>query len=67
MFLFKFIGAIVAVVVLVPVVVVVCLPYVLLVSLVDKDDYWPSVWWRIKRVASTTADLAGIIGASGAG
>ena len=65
-FLVKFIGGIIATTILVPLVVLVCLPYLLLVSLVDRKDYWSSFWWRTKRLAAATADVVGIIGTSAA-
>ena len=65
-FLIKFIGGIIAMVVFVPLVVLICLPYLLLVSLVDRDEYWASFWWRTKRLASATANIASIIGMSAA-
>jgi hypothetical protein len=66
-FLIKVIGGIIAAVILVPLVVLICLPYLLLVSLVDRGEYWSSFWWRTKRLASATANIAGIIGMSAAG
>jgi hypothetical protein len=66
-FLIKVIGGIIATVILVPLVVLICLPYLLLVSLVDRGEYWSSFWWRTKRLASATANIAGIIGMSAAG
>jgi hypothetical protein len=63
-FLIKVIGGILATVILVPLVVLICLPYLLLVSLVDRGEYWSSFWWRTKRLASATANIAGIIGMS---
>jgi hypothetical protein len=65
-FLIKFIGSIIATIVLVPLVIVICFPYLLLVSLVDREEYWSSFWWRTKRLAAATADITGIIGASAA-
>jgi hypothetical protein len=59
----KIIGSILAIVILVPLVVLLCLPYLLLASLADKGEYWSSFWWRTKRLASAVAPLAGIIGA----
>jgi len=63
-FLIKFIGGVIAMVILVPLVVLICLPYLLLVSLVDRGEYWSSFWWRTKRLASATANIASIIGMS---
>jgi len=59
----RFVCALVAVFVLVPIVVVVCTPYLLLASTADRGEYWSSFWWRMKRLASSTADVAGVIGA----
>jgi hypothetical protein len=65
-FFVKLVGGIIAMVVLVPLVVLICLPYLLLVSLVDRGEYWSSFWWRTKRLASATANIASIIGMSAA-
>jgi hypothetical protein len=65
-FLIKFIAGITAIIVFVPLVIVICLPYLLLVSLVDRGDYWSSFWWRTQRLASATAYIAGAIGVSAA-
>ena len=65
-FLIKLIGAILATAILVPLVVLICLPYLLLVSLVDRGAYWSSFWWLTKRLASATANIASIIGMSAA-
>jgi hypothetical protein len=65
-FFIKFMGGIIAMAVLVPLVVLICLPYLLLVSLLDRGEYWSSFWWRTKRLASATANIASIIGMSAA-
>ena len=62
--LIRFVFALIAIFVLVPVVVLVCTPYLLLASTADRGEYWSSFWWRTKRLASSTADVAGVIGAS---
>ena len=54
----------VAIFILVPLVVLVCTPYLLLASTADPGEYWSFFWWRTKRLASATADIAGVIGAS---
>ena len=61
--LVRLVCAFIAMFVLVPLVVVVCAPYLLLASTADRGEYWLSLWWRTKRLASSTADIAGIIGA----
>ena len=61
--LVRFVCALIAMCVLVPIVVLVCTPYLLLASTADRGEYWSSFWWRIKRLASSTADVAGVIGA----
>ncbi len=61
--LVRFVYALVAIFVLVPIVVVVCTPYLLLASTADRGEYWSSFWWSMKRLASSTADVAGVIGA----
>jgi hypothetical protein len=48
----KIIGGIVVPLILVPIVVV------------DRHEYWSSFWWRVKRLASVTAHIGSIIGAS---
>jgi hypothetical protein len=53
----------IAIFLLVPIVVLVCAPYLLLTSTTDRGEYWSSFWWRTKRLASSTADVAGMIGA----
>ena len=42
--LVKIIGSIVATIILVPLVVMLCLPYLLLASLADRGEYWSSLW-----------------------
>ena len=54
--------AFIAIFVLVPLVVLVSTPYLLLASLADREEYWSSFRWRTKRLASSTADIAGFIG-----
>jgi hypothetical protein len=61
--LVRFVCGLVAIFVLVPMVVLVCTPYLLLTSTADRGEYWSSFWWRTKRLASSTADVAGVIGA----
>ena len=61
--LVRLLCAFVAIFVLVPLVVVICTPYLLLASTADPGEYWSSFWWRTKRLASSTADIAGVIGA----
>ena len=61
--LVRFVFACVAIFILVPLVVLVCTPYLLLAATADPHEYWSSFWWRTKRLASATANVAGIIGA----
>ena len=58
----RFVCALIVIFVLVPIVVLVCIPYLLLASTADRGEYWSSFWWRTKRLASSTADVAGVIG-----
>ena len=60
--LYKLLGFLIGVVVVVPISVVLCLPYLLAASTADKEEYWSSFWWRTKRVAAAAATLGGIIG-----
>jgi hypothetical protein len=62
--LVRFVCAFIAIFILVPLVVLVCTPYLLLAATADRHEYWSSFWWRTKRLASATADFAGIVGAS---
>ncbi len=61
--LVRYLCALIVIFVLVPLVVVACTPYLLLASTADRGEYWSSFWWRTKRLASSTADIAGMIGA----
>ena len=61
--LLRLLCAFIAIFVLVPIVVVVCTPYLLLAATADRGEYWSSFWWRLKRVASSTTDIAAIVGA----
>ena len=64
--LWAVVTSLIATLILTPIVVILCLPYLLLASLVDRGEYWSSFWWRTKRLASFVADIAGVVGA-GAG
>jgi uncharacterized SAM-binding protein YcdF (DUF218 family) len=64
--LWMMVTALIARLVLTPIIVLICSPYLLLAALADKDEYWSSLWWRTKRLASFTANIVGVIGA-GAG
>ena len=63
-FLWGIVMSLIASVVLTPIVVLVCLPYLLLASLADRGEYWSSFWWRTKRLASFVSEIAGVIGAA---
>jgi hypothetical protein len=60
--LYKLLGFAVGATVLVPVTILVCLPYLLAVSTADREEYWASFWWRTKRIAAAAATVGGIIG-----
>jgi hypothetical protein len=59
----KFVGALVGGVILAPVSVIICLPYLLAASTADKEEYWSSFWWRAKRIAAVGLALGCLIGA----
>jgi ABC-type sulfate transport system permease component len=60
--LFKLLGFCIGVFVIVPLSILVCLPYLLAASMADKEEYWSSFWWRTKRIAAAAATVGGIIG-----
>jgi hypothetical protein len=60
--LHKLLGFVVGVVVVVPLAVLVSLPYLLAASTADKEEYWSSFWWRTTRLAAVVAPIGGIIG-----
>ena len=59
----KFVGALIGGVILALVSFIVCLPYLLLASTADKEEYWSSFWWRAKRVAAVGLTLGCLVGA----
>jgi hypothetical protein len=63
--LFKLVFGILAVVVLVPLSILLSLPFILIQAwFVDRNNYWPSVAFRIKEVAKWSGEIAGIFGSS---
>jgi hypothetical protein len=61
-FLYKFLGGFIGALVLAPLSVLICLPYLLAASRADKDEYWSSFWWRAKRIAGAGALVGSLIG-----
>jgi uncharacterized protein YqgC (DUF456 family) len=60
--LYKVLGSLLGALILAPLSVLICLPYLLVAAKVDKEEYWASFWWRAKRIASAGAFIGGIIG-----
>jgi hypothetical protein len=58
----KLLGFCIGVAVAVPLSILICLPYLLAASTADKEEYWSSFWWRIKRIAAVAGTLGGVIG-----
>lgn len=48
--------------IIVPISVIISLPIiVVIVVLVDRNDFWPSVWYRTKGVISVVSEIFGTI------
>ena len=60
--LYKILASFAGALILAPFSVLICLPYLLLAARADKEEYWPSFWWRAKRIAGAGAFIGGIVG-----